>query len=128
MENIEALLAAAAQFDNDETDDTSVPTSNPEDCRSFPAVREMDDLQLGGVMGASGDSVVEKPFAMVNPPPAALFTGRVIGSIDKKKRGRPPRSQVAVKSPPLKRKKVEVEEDVCFICFDGGSLVLCDRK
>ncbi|CAA3013209.1 zinc finger CCCH domain-containing 44-like [Olea europaea subsp. europaea] len=128
MENIEALLAAAAQFDNDETDDTSVPTSKPEDCRSFPAVREMDDLQLGGVMGASGDSVVEKPLAMVNPPPAALFTGRVIGSIDKKKRGRPPRSQVAVKSPPLKRKKVEVEEDVCFICFDGGSLVLCDRK
>ncbi|CAI9766682.1 unnamed protein product [Fraxinus pennsylvanica] len=130
MENIETLLAAVAQFDNDETDDTSVPTRKPEDCGSFPAVQEMDDLQLGGVMtGVSEDSVVEKSSAVVNPSPVALLTGRVIGSIEKKKRGRPPRSQMAVRSPPVKRKKVEVEEeDVCFICFDGGSLVLCDRK
>ncbi|CAN1745593.1 Zinc finger CCCH domain-containing protein 19 [Linum perenne] len=27
---------------------------------------------------------------------------------------------------PLKKKKME--EDVCFICFDGGELVLCDRR
>ncbi|KAF3784803.1 Histone-lysine N-methyltransferase [Nymphaea thermarum] len=29
---------------------------------------------------------------------------------------------------PVKTKKSEEEEDVCFICFDGGNLVLCDRK
>ncbi|CAH9065029.1 unnamed protein product [Cuscuta europaea] len=45
---------------------------------------------------------------------------------EKRKRGRPPRGQAIAKPPPL-RKMME-EEDVCFICFDGGSLVLCDRK
>ncbi|KAI3785326.1 hypothetical protein L1987_44442 [Smallanthus sonchifolius] len=44
----------------------------------------------------------------------------------KKKRGRPPRAQAA-KAPPAKMNKEE-DEDVCFICFDGGSLVLCDRR
>ncbi|XP_076886266.1 zinc finger CCCH domain-containing protein 19-like [Bidens hawaiensis] len=43
----------------------------------------------------------------------------------KKRRGRPPRAQA--KSPPAKIVKEE-DEDVCFICFDGGSLVLCDRR
>lgn len=42
----------------------------------------------------------------------------------KRKRGRPPRSQA--KAPPVKKQKDD--EDVCFICFDGGSLVLCDRR
>ncbi|KAF5177710.1 Zinc finger ccch domain-containing protein [Thalictrum thalictroides] len=50
------------------------------------------------------------------------------GSSDKKrKRGRPARIQAKsqAKTPQSKR---EEEEDVCFICFDGGSLVLCDRR
>ncbi|KAL8231059.1 hypothetical protein R6Q57_000837 [Mikania cordata] len=47
------------------------------------------------------------------------------GDLVKKKRGRPPRAQA--KSPPAKISKEE-DEDVCFICFDGGSLVLCDRR
>ncbi|KAL2552743.1 zinc finger CCCH domain-containing protein 44-like [Forsythia ovata] len=130
MENIETLLAAVAQFDDDETVNTRVRSGRSEDCGSSPAIRETDDSQLGGVMmGVSGDSVVEKQSAVVNPPPVAMSTGQVIGSVEKKKRGRPPRGQVAVKPPPMKRKKVEEEEeDVCFICFDGGSLVLCDRK
>ncbi|KAL1569544.1 zinc finger CCCH domain-containing protein 44-like [Salvia divinorum] len=54
---------------------------------------------------------------------------RLIGG-EKRRRGRPPKPQPAgANPPPPKRMKVEVEEeDVCFICFDGGSLVLCDRK
>ncbi|XP_015889668.3 zinc finger CCCH domain-containing protein 44 isoform X1 [Ziziphus jujuba] len=45
-------------------------------------------------------------------------------TVEKRRRGRPPRG--LVKTTPLRKKKDE--EDVCFICFDGGSLVLCDRR
>ncbi|KAI4297677.1 hypothetical protein L6164_037558 [Bauhinia variegata] len=40
----------------------------------------------------------------------------------KRKRGKNSKSTGRV---PTKKK---VEEDVCFICFDGGELVLCDRR
>lgn len=46
----------------------------------------------------------------------------------KRKRGRPPKGQTAKQTPLKKRKEEDEDEDVCFICFDGGSLVLCDRK
>ncbi|KAI3808412.1 hypothetical protein L1987_24363 [Smallanthus sonchifolius] len=49
------------------------------------------------------------------------------GEVVKRKRGRPPRVQA--NQPAAKKSKEEDEdEDVCFICFDGGSLVLCDRR
>lgn len=46
----------------------------------------------------------------------------------KRKRGRPAKGDRVLKTttPPSRQKKEE--EDVCFICFDGGSLVLCDRR
>ncbi|KAJ0731210.1 putative chromatin regulator PHD family [Helianthus annuus] len=44
--------------------------------------------------------------------------------VAKRKRGRPPRAQPVAK----KSKEEDEDEDVCFICFDGGSLVLCDRR
>ena len=51
-------------------------------------------------------------------------------SVGKRRRGRPPKNQARIMSssaPPPQRKNKD-EEDVCFICFDGGSLVLCDRR
>ncbi|KAE9606659.1 putative chromatin regulator PHD family [Lupinus albus] len=47
----------------------------------------------------------------------------------KRKRGRPAKGTPKT-TPPLKQQQQqhEDEEDVCFICFDGGSLVLCDRR
>ncbi|CAL9067310.1 unnamed protein product, partial [Musa banksii] len=44
----------------------------------------------------------------------------------KRKRGRPPKAHGAGRVPVPKKKKEE--EEVCFICFDGGDLVLCDRR
>ena len=47
-----------------------------------------------------------------------------------KRKGRPPRAAAPMKpKPPPKAVAVkEEDEDVCFICFDGGSLVLCDHR
>ncbi|KAK4258565.1 hypothetical protein QN277_005003 [Acacia crassicarpa] len=47
--------------------------------------------------------------------------GRSVSS-GKRKRGKNSKSVGRV---PVRKK---VEEDVCFICFDGGELVLCDRR
>ncbi|KAE9606661.1 hypothetical protein Lal_00026024 [Lupinus albus] len=51
--------------------------------------------------------------------------GSSSNSVLNKKRG-----NTVPKTTPLSRpkKKKEEDEDVCFICFDGGSLVLCDRR
>lgn len=43
------------------------------------------------------------------------------------RRGRPPRT-LAKASPISPQRKKREDEDVCFVCFDGGSLVLCDRR
>ncbi|GJS92205.1 zinc finger CCCH domain-containing protein 44-like protein [Tanacetum coccineum] len=46
-----------------------------------------------------------------------------------KRKGRPPRAAPMKPKPPPKPLPIKDEdEDVCFICFDGGSLVLCDHR
>ncbi|CAH2051364.1 unnamed protein product [Thlaspi arvense] len=48
------------------------------------------------------------------------------------RRGRPPRTLGKGTSSPIsavaQSRKRREDEDVCFVCFDGGSLVLCDRR
>ncbi|XP_057766131.1 zinc finger CCCH domain-containing protein 44-like isoform X2 [Salvia miltiorrhiza] len=108
MENIETLLAAVAQTQGFDDDDDEPVASTP------------------SVENSASAPVTQLVAADVRPSPAV---GQVIGAGEKRKRGRPPKAQLAVNPPPPKRIKVEdEEEDVCFICFDGGSLVLCDRK
>ncbi|KAK4430661.1 Zinc finger CCCH domain-containing protein 44 [Sesamum alatum] len=129
MENIETLLAAVAQtqgFDDDDPDVSTGPTPRLENSVSSPEIpgKVSESQLLGAPLEVSGDA---RPSAAPNLPPAAV--GQVIGAVEKRKRGRPPKGQLAAKPPPAKRnKQEEEEEDVCFICFDGGSLVLCDRK
>ncbi|KAM7251417.1 hypothetical protein ACFE04_023300 [Oxalis oulophora] len=62
----------------------------------------------------------------------------VEASTVKRKRGRPPRNQAAAAAAAggtaasvvvqSASSKIKEDEDVCFICFDGGSLVLCDHR
>lgn len=133
MENIETLLAAVAQtqgFDDDEPVVSTGPAPSLENSVSSPEIRgDGGGSQLVRTsLEVSGDA---RPCAVVNPPPETPVPAvvQVIGTVEKRKRGRPPKGQLAAKPPPPKRQKQEdEEEDVCFICFDGGSLVLCDRK
>ncbi|OEL16106.1 Zinc finger CCCH domain-containing protein 44 [Dichanthelium oligosanthes] len=84
------------------------------------------------------------------PPPAqaagmddSQFLGSIMGvpprqepTTAPKRRGRPPKKKdgaaagaaLAAAAPKPARRKEDEEEVVCFICFDGGNLVVCDRR
>lgn len=86
-------------------------------------------------LGVTGDVAVVVPAGGSAVSSVGSMIGGVgvgVGGGEKRKRGRPPRGQAGKPPPPPKIQRVVVEEDeeedVCFICFDGGSLVLCDRK
>ncbi|XP_006340701.1 zinc finger CCCH domain-containing protein 44-like [Solanum tuberosum] len=101
----------------DEGTATSMELQRSEQCSS---VHYMDGSQLVGVSSSvAGDGGAPATVAVDVRYSAANV-------IDNRKRGRPPRN-LMVKPPVPKKPRVE-DEDVCFICFDGGSLVLCDRK
>ena len=75
---------------------------------------------LGSIMGAAA-----QPQPQLQPQQPAAAEAPV-----KRKRGRPPKNRdgaapAAPARPPVKKKDEEV---VCFICFDGGDLVVCDRR
>lgn len=95
------------------------------------AIGEMDDSLLVGAPEARAAAGEEGRVPDVQAK-------TVQTTVEKRKRGRPPKGQLpkgqpskgqpkATKTTPPPRKKKD-EEDVCFICFDGGSLVLCDRR
>ncbi|XP_024180941.1 zinc finger CCCH domain-containing protein 44 isoform X2 [Rosa chinensis] len=84
------------------------------------SIRHLDDSQL--LVGAS-EAVARKEVHMADVAVVKEGKSSVVG---RKRRGRPPGGQGRPKTTPLRKKNDE--EDVCFICFDGGSLVLCDRR
>jgi hypothetical protein len=81
-----------------------------------------DSHFLGSIMGAPAH---QHQHQHQHPP--AVGPPVVV----KRKRGRPPKNRdgAAPPPPPKPVKKREDDEDVvCFICFDGGNLVVCDKK
>ncbi|XP_059623534.1 zinc finger CCCH domain-containing protein 44-like [Cornus florida] len=98
---------------------THMEAQNPiSDEALHESIHEMDDSQIVGapvIVAGDGDG-----------PSAAKAEGDARGRGGKKRR-RTLLPRVQARRPPPPRKKKE-EEDVCFICFDGGSLVLCDRR
>jgi hypothetical protein len=97
----------------------------------------MDDDShfLGSMMG---DTVLAQPAADPAPPPATAPPPSQIAPPPKKRRGRPPRNgtgpltaaapTAAARQAAARKKEEDDEEVVCFICFDGGDLVVCDRR
>jgi hypothetical protein len=70
------------------------------------------------------------PHQQQHPPPQPAAAEAPAAPV-KRKRGRPPKNRdgaAAAPAPPKPVKKNDEEEVVCFICFDGGSLVVCDRR
>ncbi|XP_024036447.1 zinc finger CCCH domain-containing protein 44 isoform X5 [Citrus clementina] len=97
-------------------------------------IQEMDDLQLVGAPEdpciKDDDGAVRQDRGMVDVEVKLAETGTAMARVKQKAGRRPPRGgkvKTTARQPPPGRRKTE-EEDVCFICFDGGSLVLCDRK
>uniref|UniRef100_A0A6M2F249 Zinc finger CCCH domain-containing protein 44 n=1 Tax=Populus davidiana TaxID=266767 RepID=A0A6M2F249_9ROSI len=97
----------------------------------------MEDSQLVGatvsMVTADVDSSKRESVHIVPAVEVSNHVRIAENSTGKRKRGRPPRTQGKLgppQAPPASssQRKKRDEEDVCFICFDGGSLVLCDRR
>ncbi|WVZ59569.1 hypothetical protein U9M48_009690 [Paspalum notatum var. saurae] len=96
------------------------PAAAPRKDPSPPRHAEgFDDQQfLGSIMGAAAPPQQQQQAAAAVAPPV------------KRKRGRPPKNRDGAAPAPAPAKPVRAKEEevVCFICFDGGNLVVCDRR
>jgi hypothetical protein len=108
-----AILTEAAATTNDDDEDNKIVGED--------VAEAVNDI--------TGDVVPEEEAAHMDddddddddvPPPLVAKKGG-----GRRKRGRPSSKVQAVVKPSVKRKD---EEEVCFICFDGGDLVICDRR
>lgn len=82
---------------------------------------ETDEATISPVGG--GDAVVEEEDEQIAAEAVESAVGRLRRGGGRWKRGRPQKAHVG--RAPVRRKE---EEEVCFICFDGGDLVVCDRR
>ncbi|KAK9286642.1 hypothetical protein L1049_015042 [Liquidambar formosana] len=86
-----------------------------------------DEEEVEAEADAAEDAVAEEEETPTAEAEMEMETETEVAGVGRggggrRKRGR--NSRVPVKAPSRKRE----EEDVCFICFDGGELVLCDRR
>jgi hypothetical protein len=88
---------------------------------------DREDVADEAVDGTFGNDIPEEEVVHADeeddddePPP--ILTKKGVG---RRKRGRPSSKVQVVVKPSVKKKD---EEEVCFICFDGGDLVICDRR
>ncbi|MCL7041688.1 hypothetical protein MKW94_018101 [Papaver nudicaule] len=88
-----------------------------------PVLPNMGNSELAGGSPVVEESVAEEaaPLDEMDTEEADIAEESGKGT-PKRKRGR------AAKAPAKLVTRKKIEEDVCFICFDGGNLVLCDRR
>ncbi|CAL9782620.1 unnamed protein product [Musa acuminata subsp. burmannicoides] len=91
----------------------------PTDCISLPPPPQDDN---GGDATAVGACVIDEPHLLRSP--FAYDAAAVEETLPKRKRGRPRKAHVAgVRKTASKR-----VEEVCFVCYGGGDLLVCDRR
>lgn len=107
---------------------TEIENRNGDVIECDPIAEMVDSQHLAGVslvVTAAGGGEFAAPAAVLVEVKTEVNVDEE--GVGKRRRGRPARGQP--RPPPMKKiKEEEEEEDVCFICFDGGSLVLCDRR
>lgn len=106
--------------------------------REESSVRGIDLMRVDQCeeIGVNQVPALSVPASTVAVPVSIEQEVKVVDEVApvKRKRGRPPRAQAKTPlhtrppPPPPPPRKDDKEEDVCFICFDGGDLVLCDRR
>ncbi|KAG5530265.1 hypothetical protein RHGRI_030586 [Rhododendron griersonianum] len=107
---------------------TEIENRNGDVIECDPIAEMVDSHHLAGVSpvvtAAGGGEAAALAAVLVEVKTEVNVDEEGVG---KRRRGRPARGQP--RPPPMKKiKEEDEEEDVCFICFDGGSLVLCDRR
>ncbi|KAF9682230.1 hypothetical protein SADUNF_Sadunf05G0087100 [Salix dunnii] len=113
--------------------DNSLPISDPMSIDQCETIPQMDNSQLLGapVTAVTSDVDLSKRESVHTVPVVEVTNDSKMAETitGKRKRGRPPKIQGKLGPPAFSaQRKMKDEEDVCFICFDGGSLVLCDRR
>ncbi|KAL6905189.1 hypothetical protein ACP4OV_002790 [Aristida adscensionis] len=125
-----AAVPAAAPPPQQQRDVPSAPTPHPappqpkkEPSPPRHSLGFDDQHFLGSIMGAAAPQ--QQQQQQQQSAAAAVAQAPV-----KRKRGRPPKNRdgAAPAPAPPKPVKKKDEEVVCFICFDGGNLVVCDRR
>ncbi|KAL5200920.1 hypothetical protein ABZP36_035274 [Zizania latifolia] len=125
----EAATTGDGSADEEGMQIDAVTTTGDEDVEDVKydenVVEDADGVPEEALTGMVGEDIPEEDAVQIyededdEHPPLAK-KGRV-----GRKRGRQSsKAQLVLKSP-VKRKD---EEEVCFICFDGGDLVVCDRR
>lgn len=105
-----------------ETEDTMSDVDEPgQDIYDSPAALqdEEDDAMVAEEETGTQDTEMETETDMAE-------SGKTSGG--KRKRGKLSKSPSISKPTAKASSRKTVGEDVCFICFDGGELVLCDRR
>ncbi|RZR91981.1 hypothetical protein BHM03_00020202, partial [Ensete ventricosum] len=91
----------------------------PTDCSSLPPPSQDDD---GGDATAVGACVIDEPHLLRSP--FAYEAAAAEETLPKRKRGRPRKAHVAGGRKPTSKGV----EEVCFVCYGGGDLQVCDRR